>query len=148
MRSRALSVALAVGAVVVLVVLFVVLREDETDEPSTTAPPPAARETGPDEAGRRRGRREARPPVREIVVRGGRPVGGVQRLSLEKGERVRFVVRSDVADEVHVHGYDLRKDVAAGGSARFSFPASIEGVFEIELEQRHEQLASLSVEPS
>ena len=43
---------------------------------------------------------------------------------------------SDVADEIHVHGYDLKKDVPAGGSVRFSFPASIEGVFEIELEGR------------
>jgi hypothetical protein len=56
-------------------------------------------------------------------------------------------VTSDVADEIHVHGYDLKQDVPAGGSVRFSFPASIEGVFEIELEDHKEQIAQLKVSP-
>ncbi|MFN8162742.1 MAG: hypothetical protein U0R26_02725 [Solirubrobacterales bacterium] len=41
-------------------------------------------------------------------------------------------MESDVSDEVHVHGYDLMKDVKAGGTVEFDFPASIEGVFEAE----------------
>ena len=61
--------------------------------------------------------------------------------------RVRFRVTSDIAEEVHVHGYDLHKDVAAGGTVTFNFPASISGVFVIELEARSEQIASLKVEP-
>ncbi len=44
---------------------------------------------------------------------------------------MRFRVESDVADEIHVHGFDITKEVAAGGSASFSFPADIEGVFEV-----------------
>ena len=83
-----------------------------------------------------------------IVVRGGKPQGGVQELRYAKGDRVRLVVRSDVADEVHIHGYDLKQDVPAGGSVRFSFAADIEGVFEIELEERKEQIAELRVSPS
>jgi hypothetical protein len=74
-------------------------------------------------------------------------VGGVRRLEYDSGDRVRFLVRSDVADEVHVHGYDVSKDVAAGGTVIFSFPADIEGVFEVELEQRHQQIAELRVNP-
>jgi len=46
-----------------------------------------------------------------------------------------------------VHGYDLKKDVPAGGTVRFSFPARIEGVFEAELEGRKEQIAQLTVNP-
>jgi len=57
------------------------------------------------------------------------------------------VVRSDVADEIHVHGYDKKEDVPAGGSVRFSFPADIEGVFEVELEDRAEQIGELRVNP-
>jgi hypothetical protein len=38
--------------------------------------------------------------------------------------------------------------VAAGGSARFDFRATIEGIFEIELEGRKEQIAKLVVRPS
>jgi hypothetical protein len=56
-------------------------------------------------------------------------------------------VRSDVADEVHVHGYDVAKDVRAGGSVTFSIPAKIDGRFEVELEHRHEQIAQLEVRP-
>jgi hypothetical protein len=74
-------------------------------------------------------------------------VGGVEELEFDKGDQVRFVVRSDVADEVHVHGYDKTEDVPAGGSVRFSFPADIEGVFEIELEGRGEPIAELRVNP-
>jgi hypothetical protein len=48
---------------------------------------------------------------------------------------------------VHVHGYDLFRDVAPGRPARFSFPARVDGVFEIELEDRAEQIISLRVRP-
>jgi hypothetical protein len=83
----------------------------------------------------------------QVTVRNGTPVGGVKELSFDSGERVRFVVTSDVADEIHVHGYDIAKEVAAGGSVRFSFPAELEGVFEVELENRGEQIAELRVSP-
>jgi plastocyanin len=82
-----------------------------------------------------------------IVVKGGKPVGGVREISVNKGDPVRFSVTSDVADEVHVHGYDFHKDVAKGGSVSFSFKARIDGVFVIELERRAEQIASLKVQP-
>jgi hypothetical protein len=82
-----------------------------------------------------------------IVVKNGEPVGGVRDLDYKAGEQVRFTVDSDVADEVHVHGYDLMKDVAAGGSVSFSFPAEIEGIFEVELEEHGEQIAELRVNP-
>jgi hypothetical protein len=47
-----------------------------------------------------------------------------------------------------VHGYDLMKDVTAGGSVSFSFTASIEGRFEVELENAGTQIAELQVDPS
>ena len=87
------------------------------------------------------------PSETTIVVRGGEPVGGVQELEYSAGEEVRFKVRSDVADEIHVHGYDLMEDVKAGGTVSFDFPAEIEGIFEVELEERAEQIAELRVNP-
>ena len=82
-----------------------------------------------------------------IVVTNGKPVGGIEKIDVKKGSRVRFKVTSDVADEVHVHGYDFHKDVPAGGSVSFNFPATIAGGFEIELEGRKEQIADLTVQP-
>jgi hypothetical protein len=82
-----------------------------------------------------------------VTVVGGKPEGGVQKLSYRKGETVDLTVRSDTADEIHIHGYDLHQDVRKGGSVRFSFPATIDGVFVIELEKAKQQLASLEVTP-
>jgi hypothetical protein len=83
----------------------------------------------------------------KIVIKNGEPVGGVQELEYNAGDQIRFEVDSDVADEIHVHGYDLMKDVPAGGSVTFTFPAEIEGIFEVELEGRREQIAELRVNP-
>ena len=85
--------------------------------------------------------------VPTIVVRNGEPVGGIKELEYNAGDEIRFKVDSDVADEVHVHGYDLMKDVPAGGTVSFDFPAEIEGIFEAELEGRKEQIAELRVNP-
>jgi hypothetical protein len=90
---------------------------------------------------------ERTPAIERIVLRGGKPVGGVKRLEYESGERVRFAVRSDVADEVHVHGFDIQKDVPANGSVRFGFPADIEGVFEVELHHSEITIAELRITP-
>jgi hypothetical protein len=82
-----------------------------------------------------------------VVVRDGKPVGGVQDITFKKGGTVDLTVRSDTADEVHFHGYDVAKDVAEGGSVRFRFPATIEGRFIVELERHEQTLANVTVEP-
>jgi hypothetical protein len=85
--------------------------------------------------------------VPTIVIEHGKPVGGIRDLTYNKGEQIHFIVDSDVSDEVHMHGYDIMKDVKAGGTVSFDFPASIEGVFEAELEGRKEQIVELTVNP-
>jgi heme/copper-type cytochrome/quinol oxidase subunit 2 len=80
-----------------------------------------------------------------VYVVGGKPKGGVQTLTYNKGQQVAFTVSSDVADEIHVHGFDLMQNVAKNGKVTFSFPASEQGVYEVELESRGEQIASLEV---
>jgi hypothetical protein len=85
--------------------------------------------------------------TQQVTVKGGKPVGGIKTITVKKGAPVRFTVHSDVSDEIHVHGYNFHKDVKAGGSVSFSFPAKIDGEFVIELESRSEQIASLVVNP-
>jgi uncharacterized cupredoxin-like copper-binding protein len=83
----------------------------------------------------------------KIVVRGGKVVGGLVRATVEQGEKVAIVVGSDVADHVHLHGYDKFADVAPGKQARLVFVATIPGRFEVELEDRGLQIADLEVRP-
>ena len=80
-----------------------------------------------------------------IYVVNGKPKGGVQLLVYNKGQQVQFTVVSDVADEVHVHGFNFKKDVAKGGSVTFSFPATDVGDHVVELESRGEQIANLRI---
>ena len=132
-----------------MVVLFIVFAggDDEGDNSTTTT---AAQTQTTGTTGTTGTTQSEAPEVaadQQITVRDGKPVGGVKKLDYNSGDQIRFVVTSDVADEVHVHGYDIAKDVPAGGSVRFSFPAKLEGVFEVELENRKEQIAELRVSP-
>ena len=47
-----------------------------------------------------------------------------------------IVITSDVADELHLHGYNLKRDLTPGKTARLPFRATIEGTVEAELESR------------
>jgi FtsP/CotA-like multicopper oxidase with cupredoxin domain len=142
MQSRRISAVVVVALVAAAAVLFFVLREDDSGDServATTATTTAAQE--------KEQRPEPKPQVASIVVEGGEPVGGVEEIEVARGDRVRFDVRADVAEEVHVHGYDVIEDVAPGKVARFDFPADIEGGFEVELEGSHTQIAELTVGP-
>jgi Ni/Co efflux regulator RcnB len=138
---------------------FVLASQAAQEEGSST---PAATATSPEEAdattqaqtGSQQtetqapaSEKPAAPRIPTLVVEGGRPRDEARELTFAKGERVRFRVRSDVAEELHIHGYDRYVDVAPGRTATVSFPATIEGIFEIELHGAGVQLASLRVEP-
>ena len=122
MNSKYLRVVAGIAVLAIAVVLLVVLSSGDSGDSTTKG-------------------------VTTIVVKNGKPVGGVAQLTYNDGEQVRFKVESDVSDEVHMHGYDIMKDVEAGGSVSFDFPATIEGVFEAELEDRKEQILELTVNP-
>jgi hypothetical protein len=80
----------------------------------------------------------------EIVYRGGKIEGG-GRKPVPRGQTLTVRVSSDVADEVHVHGYDKTFQVPAGGTAEVSFVANVSGVFEVELHKKHLKIADLEV---
>jgi hypothetical protein len=83
--------------------------------------------------------------VLEIV--GGNAVGGVRREKVKQGSEVRLRITSDVADELHVHTYDLTVDVEPGEPAELVFEATIPGIHEIELEKRRKKVLELEVSP-
>jgi hypothetical protein len=119
----------AIGAVlvVVAVVLLIVLSGGSGDSSKTT------------DAGR----------VPTIVVdQQGHPVGGIQELVYNKGDRIHFKVRVPFEEEVHLHGYDVAKEVPkGGGTVTYDLEAEIEGEFEAELEDRAELIVALKIEP-
>lgn len=116
------------------------------EAPATTAsPPPATTDTPTSRATVPSPTPTAADVTAAITYRGGQVQGGAPRVRVEAGEEVRLAITSDVADEIHVHGYDLHQDVAAGETVMVAFTADIPGVFEIELEERKALLAELEV---
>jgi hypothetical protein len=105
---------------------------------TTTEPPTTTTTTPPPPPG---------PTVVRVRVVGGVPQGGIVRETVEQEDRVVLVVTSDVSDHVHLHGYDLTRDVAPGRVARIRFRATVPGRFEVELEDRSLQIADLTVQP-
>jgi hypothetical protein len=144
------KVALAVAAVAVAIVLLVVLRpgdEDDEAEPTTPATTVVTTTGGETTTTTTTTTATTEEPVRaEIVVEGGE-VSGPERVRLEEGQRLVLVVRADVVDHVHVHGYDLMRDVGPGQPARFAFRVTDPGRFDVELEDRQQPLAELVVSP-
>lgn len=81
----------------------------------------------------------------DVVFAGGEVSGIDPRVPVKLGEKLLIRVTSDVADEVHVHGYDLYGEVAAGGTVEIPMTASIPGGFEVELEKLGKTLFQLRV---
>ncbi len=139
------------GAVLVLavLVLFFIVRPDGSKKEESTNPTSPVRSTGATggEAASEKPARPEPPPPPEVTIENGEPRDGVARLEFVQGDRIRFTVVSDVADEVHVHGYDVSREVGPSRTAKFSFPADITGVFEVELEHSAVPIAELQVNP-
>jgi len=147
------KVALIAAGLGLLVSLFFALRPNDDEEsagttnvatatesaPGTTETPPATTAEPPATT--------AAPETVQLdyAVVGGNPQGGIARDSVDRGQTVAITVTSDIADEVHVHGYDLMADVAPGAPATIRFTADAPGRFEIELEDIGVQIAELEV---
>jgi hypothetical protein len=88
-----------------------------------------------------------KPRTITVVVEAGRPRGGIQRPTVDKGEKVVLVVRTDAGEEVHLHGYDIEKPVTPGTPVRISLTANLPGRFELELHHPDALLAVIEVKP-
>jgi hypothetical protein len=145
------NLLIAAAAIAVALGLFLALRPTDDNEssaspPTTTAPttettltattPVVPQPPQPPPAARVR-----------VTIRNGLPVGGPARITVVKGRRVVLVVNSDVADEVHLHGYNIMRDVAPGRPATIEFRATIVGTVEAELENRGLQIATITTKP-
>ena len=129
MQSRAARLGLIAAVVVAAVIVFVVLRSNNSDTSSNTAK-----------------------GVQVLNVdASGNPVGGVKTLTYNKGDQVELRVNlAKPEDAVHVHGYEYEKP-ALHSPVTFSFPAKLDGVFEVEVHKIHDSgegpIATLHVNP-
>ena len=80
-----------------------------------------------------------------VQVRDGRVQPGLQTTKVKAGQSVTITATSDVADSLHVHGYDKTLDLSPGRAASVSFVADVKGVFEVETHETELLVAKLSV---
>jgi hypothetical protein len=68
-------------------------------------------------------------------------------ITVTEGDRVELRITSDLPLELHLHGYDLEREVEPGEPARLSFEADLTGRFEMENHETERVLGTLVVEP-
>jgi hypothetical protein len=145
MRRLTTRVPLALGAVLLAVAGC---GDDDAgsvaDGSTTTAESTTTTPGGDGGAGATTETTEAQGTVIEIFFADGEVEGG-GRHRVALGDQVTLRVTSDVADHVHLHGYDVLVDVAAGEPAELTFEATIPGVFEAELEDSRIPLVELEI---
>ena len=143
-RFTFLGIAAAIAVVAVVVILAAGGDDEDTGTPSsatqTATPTPTQDEASPQET-------ETPTPTPTAEPVPLLKAGKVTRLEFKEGDRIKFRVTSEEDEEVHVHGYDIARDIGAGETISMSFKATIEGIFEIEFEHAKEQIGELRVEP-
>ena len=137
-----------IGAALVVAALAFLLFSDGDDDEDSTPAPSTTGQTLQGEPTATVPAPEPKPEFETIRIAEGSVQGGERRITVEKDDVARIEVRSDAPDEIHLHGYDITKDVAPGRPARFRVDAELEGVFEIEAHDLgHVVIGRLVVEP-
>ncbi|MEX2291455.1 MAG: hypothetical protein WD794_14175 [Mycobacteriales bacterium] len=106
--------------------------------PRSSAPPPSAPPSPPASP-------TSSAQVIDVQYVRGKITGVEQRVPVKLGEQVVIRVTSDVAEEIHVHGYDLYVDLAPGQPAEIDFVADLPGAYEVELHGAGRPLFQLRV---
>ena len=73
-----------------------------------------------------------KPVTITITAVNGRPVGGIQR-------------PTNIGTQVHLHGYNIEKNIKKGVPTVIQFVAKVQGRFALELHPMDAQLAQLTV---
>jgi plastocyanin len=144
--TRNSRLALLAAAVVVAVAAIIIIGsggDDSNDSTTAGQTTPAATVTGKSTLTTP----VPRPSIQVITVKNGKAVGGVQTVTVKKGDRARFKVVSDADHEIHLHGFDIAKDVKAGGSVTYNVKTDAPGIYEFEIEETGTKIGQVKVEP-
>src|SRR5687767_5023906 len=134
--SGGLRVLLLIAGAAAAIVLFAVFRGDgdDDDESSATQPTTTAATTN------------QQPPPQPKAILVPINVDVLTRRTIPRGRQVVLVISGlALAEEDHLHGYDVKRRSGPTGIVRLPFRATIPGRFEVELEESHRQIADLTV---
>lgn len=73
--------------------------------------------------------------------------GAVREFAVREADTLTLRVTADRQVTLHIHGYDVKRELLPGETAVLSFTATLSGRFEIEDELSEKQLGVLVVEP-
>jgi hypothetical protein len=124
--SRGQRIGLLVGAVVIAVAAFVIAKPGSSDNKDKTS---------------------AQAQTFRIALKAHKPVGGRKTIKISKGDRALLVVSSDGKDTVHLHGWNIEREVTPAKPGRFAFTAKNEGAYELESHTTEQKLATIQVQP-
>jgi FtsP/CotA-like multicopper oxidase with cupredoxin domain len=150
-RSQRLTF-LAIAAVIAVVAVVVLAGgSDDTGDERAATPTPTPTAT-PESEGMAE-ESEATPTPTPSPTRTPDPIpvlrpGTKKTVQAKQGERVRFRIRSPEPEEMHLHGYDIYRDLPAGETVTVTLDdPQLTGIYEIELHNSGEEIGSLRVEP-
>jgi FtsP/CotA-like multicopper oxidase with cupredoxin domain len=149
-RSQRLTFLGIAAAIAVVAVVVILAASGGDDDPGTQASATQTATPTPTQDQPEASPEETETPTPTPTPKPKPPLlkgGKVTRLEYKEGDTVRFRVVSDEPEEVHIHGYDIAKDLEPGKEITVTFKATIEGIFEIEYEHAGEQIGELRVEP-
>ncbi|MGW1346906.1 cupredoxin domain-containing protein [Kribbella sp. NPDC002412] len=81
----------------------------------------------------------------DVSIAGGKVSTGSAVVKAKPGQTVRINAVSDVADSLHVHGYDKTLDLKPGKPGSLEFATSTKGIFEVETHETGKLLFKLQV---
>ena len=83
----------------------------------------------------------------DVTVANGKVNPSGATIKVKAGQTVLVKVISDADDELHIHGYDVEREVEPGQEAKLHFKADLTGRFEIEDHESEKELGVLQVRP-
>ena len=85
--------------------------------------------------------------VFDLEIKDGRLASGKSVIQVHRGEQVVLRFKSNTADELHLHGYDLYARITPQETAVLEFSANRTGRFTLELHEAQTELGALEVYP-
>ncbi len=109
----------------------------ETTVPTTTVPPTTVPTTTVPETTTPTDERriDADVIVTAALANGEVNSDGDDRIDVSLGDEIAVTVTSDVAEEIHLHGFDILADIVPGEQTTLAFTADTPGKFEVEFEE-------------